>query len=126
MPSFIHHISRIALFIAMALSFTFCQQTEETATDSEVTESATAPQPEKRPAPEFFVIAPDMAQNRMWICEDGSSDIFHTQHDCSLLVQCKGTFRNVTLIRAVEDYGRYNCQVCSRELDHVFDEGMVR
>ncbi|MHA6248786.1 hypothetical protein ACXYMU_12665 [Pontibacter sp. CAU 1760] len=126
MIPFFNHISRIALFMATALSLTFCQQTEETATDSEPTESATEPLPEKRPAPEFFVIAPDMAQNRMWICEDESSDIFHTQHDCSLLVQCKGTFRNVTLIRAVEDYGRYNCQVCSRELDHIFDEGMVR
>lgn len=120
--------SRLALLLVFAGTLPGCQQTdEETAASQAETAVAVADtQPPARPAPEFFVIPPDMAKNRVWICADETADLFHTKNDCPLLVQCRGTFRNLTLVRAIEDFGRYNCQECSRDLDHIFDEDMVR
>jgi len=116
------------LLLLEACHLSGCQQTEERtgATATEATASTNAAQAAARPAPDFFVIPPDMAGNRVWLCVDEASDVFHTKHDCPVLVQCKGSFRNVTLVRAVEDFGRYNCQACSQHLDHIFDENMVR
>jgi hypothetical protein len=96
-------------------------------TPTEATESVvTADTAAARPAPEFFVIPPHLAKARVWICEEASSDIFHKKHDCPVLKQCKGGFRNMLLTRAIEDFGRYNCQECSKDLDSVFDEELVR
>lgn len=118
------------LLLAIASTLFACQETEETV-DTPGTETAAeatsmADTVETRPAPTFYVIPPDVAQKRVWICEDESSDIFHKQNDCPVLVQCKGGFRNLSIHRAIETYGRYNCQVCSEDLDHIFDEDMVR
>ncbi|GAB3819583.1 hypothetical protein GCM10028895_18220 [Pontibacter rugosus] len=111
-----------------------CQQQEsqeETATvaapENDASET-TAAVNEKRPAPTFFFIPKELSNKRVWICEDGVSDIFHLKHDCPILVQCKGkgNFRNLLLPKAIEEYGRYNCPECSKELDHIFDENAVR
>ena len=80
----------------------------------------------RRPAPEFFIIPKGMERKRVWICDDNMSDIFHVSNTCEALKGCLGTFRNVMLVRAIEDYGRYNCEVCSKELADIFDEDKVR
>jgi len=80
----------------------------------------------RRPAPEFFIIPKGMERKRVWICDDNMSDIFHTSNTCQALKGCLGTFRNVMLVRAIEDFGRYNCDVCSKELADIFDEDKVR
>lgn len=122
---------RNALLLAIACTVLACQETAESE-DTQETEAVTsvfeAETTEPRPAPTFFVIPPDLAEKRVWICESTSTDLFHVRHDCPLLAQCKGkgSFRNLTLVRAIEDYGRYNCHVCSEDLDHIFDEEMVR
>ncbi|MEJ8801636.1 hypothetical protein [Pontibacter sp. H249] len=111
-------------FIAILGATTFaCQQNTE---QQEATVQATAET--KRPAPEFFVIPEDLVNKRVWICENATADVFHMKHDCPVLIACKGkgTFRNVTVPRAVEDYGRYNCQECAKDLDYIFDEDAVR
>ncbi len=119
------------LLLALVVTVS-CQQQEpeqeETITEV-ATETPTTLASKKRPAPEFFVINnKDLATKRVWILEDGQSDIFHLKHDCPLLIagKGKGTFKNVTVARAIEDFGRYNCQECSKELDHIFDENAVR
>lgn len=121
--------------LILTLSFSVACQSEKTDTQEEAevaTAEAAAPAAavvtEKRPAPEFFVIPEEMVKKRVWICEDDVSDIFHTAHDCSVLVQCKGkgTFRNLLLHKAIEDYGRYNCQECSKDLNVIFDSEAVR
>ena len=118
----------IVLFGATSLA---CQENTEQqseTTTTEATEAEATPVASKRPEPEFFVIPEDMVNKRVWICENETADIFHVKHDCPVLIQCKGkgTFRNVTLPRAIEDYGRYNCQECAKELDYIFDEDAVR
>ncbi|MCX2740126.1 hypothetical protein [Pontibacter anaerobius] len=124
---------RNAAFILALCTVASCQpaETEQQEQAPEVTEApaqTAAVAAEKRPAPEFFVIPENMLKKRVWICEDGVSDIFHVQHDCPVLIECrgKGTFRNLVLPRAIEDYGRYNCQVCSKDLDMIFDKDAVR
>ncbi|MFD3001688.1 hypothetical protein ACFS7Z_15050 [Pontibacter toksunensis] len=108
-----------------------CQETDKTA-DTPLAEAETAASltdtTGMRPAPTFFVIPPDLAEKRVWICENTASDLFHVQHDCPVLVECKGkgSFRNLTIVRAIEDFGRYNCQTCSEGLNHIFDEELVR
>ncbi|WP_266202300.1 hypothetical protein [Pontibacter kalidii] len=122
-----------ATFILVLSVFAACQPTE-TGQQEKTTAATTQPAQTitaaaaKRPAPEFFIIPEDMARKRVWICEDSESDVFHVQHDCPILVQCKGkgSFRNLILPRAVEDYGRYNCQECSKDLDLIFDKDAVR
>ncbi|MCJ8164532.1 hypothetical protein MKJ04_06710 [Pontibacter sp. E15-1] len=116
------------LLLAVACGAFSCQQTDESAAmavgaSTNQTVAATTP---TRPAPDFYIIPPEMAQDHVWLCIDNASDLFHEQHDCPLLVQCKGTFRSVKLVRAIEDFGRYNCPECSQHLDHIFDEDMVR
>ena len=119
-------------FILCIGAMSACQPTETA--DSEeagaVTETAAAATDTipRRPAPEFFVIPEDMMRKRVWICEDGVADLFHVQHDCPVLVECKGkgSFRNLLLPRAIEDFGRYNCQECSKDLDVIFDKDAVR
>lgn len=91
-------------------------------------DTAATPVVAKRPAPEFFVVPAELAKKRVWICDNSTSDVFHVKHDCPVLLECKGkgTFRNVTLPRAIEEYGRYNCQECAKELDHIYDEDAIR
>jgi hypothetical protein len=43
-----------------------------------------------------------------------------------VLVTCNSTFRNLTLTRAIENFDRYNCETCSGDLAHIFDENAVR
>lgn len=124
---------RKALLLAVICTVISCQETgatEETVATAPTEAAAVseADTTEVRPAPTFFIIPPDLAEQRVWICENASSDIFHVQHDCPVLLECKGkgSFRNLTLVRAIEDYGRYNCQVCSEDLNNIFDEDMVR
>ncbi|WP_460925319.1 hypothetical protein [Pontibacter brevis] len=116
------------LLLTVTCSVFSCQQTEETDQTEAANTITAADTTAVRPAPTFYVIPPDLAEERVWICENASFDVFHVQHDCPLLAECKGkgTFRNLTLVRAIEDYGRYNCYVCSEELAHIFDEEMVR
>ncbi|WP_147383167.1 hypothetical protein [Pontibacter oryzae] len=116
----------------LCLAFFSCQQ-QETADDATATAKSPAPEiatstSEPRPAPAFYVVPEKLLEKRVWICEDGSADVFHLKHDCPILIQCKGkgSFRNLLLPKAIEDYGRYNCQECSKELDHIFDEETVR
>lgn len=120
----------LVLFLATSVA---CQQQEtqeETAVEAteEAAAQATVVVGEKRPAPEFYYMPKDLTNKRVWICEDGISDIFHLKHDCPILIQCKGkgSFRNLQLPKAIEEYGRYNCQECSQELDHIFDENATR
>ena len=122
---------RNMLLLPLACMVFSCQETKESADvpQAEAVAAVTeAEATEARPAPTFFVIPPDLAEKRVWICEGASSDLFHIQHDCPVLLECKGkgSFRNLTLVRAIEDYGRYNCPVCSEDLNHIFDEEMVR
>lgn len=131
LPTRIVNAIRKGLLLAVACIVFSCQETEKTA-DTPLAEAETVASPtdttEMRPAPTFFVIPPDMAEKRVWICENVASDLFHVQHDCPVLIACKGkgSFRNLTLVRAIEDFGRYNCQTCSEALNHVFDEELVR
>lgn len=121
------------LFLLLCCAFASCQQQETAADATKATEEAAQPAvaattSEPRPAPEFYVVPEELLEKRVWICEDGSADIFHLKHDCPVLIQCKGkgSFRNLLLPKAIEDYGRYNCQECSKELDHIFDDEVVR
>ena len=116
----------LALLLAIACSIFSCQQTDEAAAAAQSETLAADTPATARPAPEFFLIPQDISKNRAWICVDEAADVFHTKNDCPVLVQCKGSFRNLTLVRAIEDFGRYNCQECSSDLDHIFDEDMVR
>ncbi len=125
-------IARAALAgTCMCLLLTGCQGTENkeketTAATSEEAAAADTAQVARRPAPEFFVITPELKDRRVWICDDSNLDIFHVKNDCDNLRGCKGTFRNVTIPRAIEEYGRYNCENCSSDLAYIFDEDAVR
>ncbi|MFD2514944.1 hypothetical protein ACFSRY_13790 [Pontibacter locisalis] len=120
-----------AIVIALFFGTIACQQQK---TENEEipapapTEANASLVSEKRPAPTFFIIPKGMEKKRVWILEDSQSDIFHLKHDCPVLVtgKGKGSFRNLTMHRAIEEYGRYNCQECSKDLNHIFDEDMVR
>lgn len=130
------HVAQLltcAAFAVMLLTAGGCQSTpsEENAETAVVEEQAAdtaAVATAARPAPEFYAIPEDMMNKRVWICEDGSADIFHVKHDCPVLIQCKGkgSFRNLLLPKAIEVYGRYNCQECSKEYDIIFDQDAVR
>jgi hypothetical protein len=124
---FYKFIFAITLSLSMMAS---CQTPEnedsQTLTQTETEVTADTVQAPTRPAPEFFIIPKEMVKTRVWICQDYVSDIFHINRECELLRQCTGTFRNVTLPRAVEDFDRYNCEVCSSELAHIYDEDAVR
>ncbi|WP_347158555.1 hypothetical protein [Pontibacter chitinilyticus] len=118
-----------AIFTLLLLAS--CQpSTENKATITSQVSSAATPADtvQKRPAPTFYIIPPDLIRKRVWLCDAPAADVFHTRNDCPVLLECrgKGTFRNVTLQRAIEEYGRYNCPVCSKELSSIFDENLVR
>ncbi|TPE42897.1 hypothetical protein [Pontibacter mangrovi] len=134
-PNLLKHAVQLLKTAALALivcTSVACQSqgTEEEATAAEapVEATATAVSQPARPAPDFYIVPPELASKRVWICEGTGSDLFHVQHDCPVLLQCKGkgTFRNLVLPRAIETFGRYNCQECSKDLDHIFDEDAVR
>ncbi len=121
--------SRFIVFALLVASLAACQpsdNTQQQTTPEEQAPVAVADTTTPRPAPEFFIIPAQSAKNRVWICDDGYSDIFHIKNDCEVLKGCLGTYRNVTLTRAIDHFGRYNCQVCSKELDHIFDEDLIR
>ncbi|WP_125185367.1 hypothetical protein [Botryobacter ruber] len=112
------------------LSLVACQGPEKT-------EAAAMKEPEeapvdsvrlaaRRPAPDFYVLTPEIYKNRVYICDDIYSDIFHVQYDCKELAGCTGSTKNVTLVSAVRDNGRYNCQACSSDLGHIFDDKLIR
>jgi len=112
-------------FLLVALAG--CQSSEEqTATQEVAASQAAAEEKQPRPKPEFFLIPPDLAKKRVYICMDSSADTFHQKHDCQELTACKSTFRNLTLTRAVEAFDRYNCETCSSDLAHIYDENAVR
>jgi len=119
--------SVLALFLSLTLFS--CQPAEDTTTEV-VAETQPAAidslQQEKRPAPEFFIIPQELVKNRVWLCDNGTSDIFQVKNDCPVFMSCDATKRNVSLPRAIEEYGRYNCTTCSAELAHIFDEEMIR
>lgn len=116
--------------LTLVATIAACQQNNEQKQEEPTTEAAAAATPvvAKRPAPEFYVIPEEMVNKRVWICENTTADIFHVKHDCPLLLECKGngTFRNIPLPKAIEFYGRYNCQECAKELDHIYDEDAIR
>ncbi|MCC9135445.1 hypothetical protein ACFSKU_13965 [Pontibacter silvestris] len=129
----IQALKSLLIVVSVSTALFSCQPAENKDAVNETTPptetQAGADTTQKRPAPDFFIIPPELADKRVWICENGTSDIFHTQHDCPVLAQCNetdGTFKNVTLTRAIEAYGRYNCETCSKDLDHIFDKDMVR
>ncbi|TXK49116.1 hypothetical protein FVR03_06960 [Pontibacter qinzhouensis] len=118
--------------LVFLLSFTACQSPEQNQADTVAAEQTpttsladSLAQKERRPAPEFHRIPTDMAQERVYVCDDANADVFHTQYDCELLAACKTVKKNVTIIRAVEDYGRYNCDICSKDLAVIFDDQQV-
>lgn len=126
-------LKSLLVIFSIASTILSCQPAENQDAENRTAAAAetgiAADTSQKRPAPDFFVIPPELADKRVWVCENETADTFHTQHDCSVLAQCtktNGTFKNVTLVRAVEAYGRYNCEVCSKDLDHIFDRDMVR
>jgi len=130
MNTLIYSLKITTRALVAMLAFVSCQQVTENVadTDEQPTTVTVVDTARKRPAPTFFVIPPDQSRARVWLCEDGVSDLFHAKHNCPVLIACKGkgTFRNVNLPRAIEEYGRYNCQTCSKDFDHIFDEDMVR
>ena len=123
------HVLRTAIVATLLISATIaCQPTEqpETIATEPTAELAPADTIPPRPAPKFFVIEPGTERKRVWICEDQFSDEFHINNECPVLRTCQGVFKNVTLYRAIETYGNYNCQTCSKAYDTVFDSTTVR
>jgi hypothetical protein len=116
-----------ALFVMLFLFSCQPNDNPDTGTSAEVKEELIdSLQQERRNAPEFYIIPPDMVKNRVWICDNEVSDIFHVKNDCPVFLACRTTKRNVTLARAIEEYECYNCMTCSEELNHIFDENMLR
>jgi hypothetical protein len=128
MTNTLMNLRSLAFIFALVATVSCQKQTteQENTVTAEPSETLTS---EKRPAPtEFTISSAKLAKKRVWILEDGQSDIFHLKHDCPLLVagKGKGTFKNIILVRAIEYFGRYNCQECSKELDYIFDENAVQ
>jgi hypothetical protein len=126
MKTFLTKATLAALTIFTLFS---CQTNEsaDTATAEEIENAETAgTQADRRPAPEFFVIPMELVKSRVWVCDNEVSDIFHVKNDCPVFMTCRTTKRNVSLPRAIEEYGRYNCLTCSEDLSHIFDEDMIR
>lgn len=99
-------------------------QTEQTNVQ-ETSAIADTTKREPRPKPEYYSFK-GLEKKRVYICMDPSEDTFHQKHDCPVLISCASTFRNLSLPRAVEAFGRYNCETCSADLAYVFDEDAVR
>ncbi|MBC5992662.1 hypothetical protein [Pontibacter cellulosilyticus] len=124
-------LKAFAIVLLLGATTLACQENKELKEETNTVEASATEATavvDKRPAPEFFVVPAEMAQKRVWICENNTADIFHVKHDCPVLIECKGkgTFRNMTLARAIEDYDRYNCQTCAKDLDFIYDEDAVR
>lgn len=122
-----YHALTIILFVALA----GCQNKGNKEQDAMHTQNKeavadTAQQVRRRPNPTFYIVPPELKDQRVWICDESHLDIFHIKNDCDYLRGCKGTFRNLSIIRAIEEYGRYNCENCSADLAHIFDENVVR
>jgi hypothetical protein len=113
------------LFVLL-LALAGCQTPDKDTTAQTAASETTAAARQPRPKPEFFSIPPDLEKKRVYICMGESDDTFHQKHDCPELVSCKGTFRNLTLTRAIENFDRYNCETCSSDLAEIFDENVVR
>ncbi|MER2997847.1 hypothetical protein [Pontibacter populi] len=129
-PNLLHclNYTLVALLIVCSTAFTACQPTEEQQEEAPVTSEQTAlvDTTQRRPAPEFYIIPKGTERKRVWLCDDYVSDIFHVDNKCEVLVTCTGTFRNVSLLRAIEEYGRYNCTVCAVDMADIFDENKIR
>ncbi|PKV63113.1 hypothetical protein [Pontibacter ramchanderi] len=120
----------LAGMVCLLISLAACQspdnaQTEQTGTQEAGTAAADTVQRQPRPKPEHYSFK-GVEKTRVYICMDETEDTFHQKHDCPVLVSCKSTFRNLTLPRAVEAFGRYNCETCSADLAYVFDEDAVQ
>ena len=123
-------LKAFAIVLILGTTTLACQENKEqheediSVTETSATEATQVAN--KRPAPESFYIPEELSRKRVWICENETADVFHVKHDCPILIQCKGkgTFRNIILPKAIEDYGRYNCQECSKGLDYIFDESV--
>jgi hypothetical protein len=114
-------------FFFLLVALAGCQPSDEQTAAQETAAAHTLTEEKQpRPKPEFFLIPPDLAKKRVYICMDKSADTFHQKHDCEILISCKSTFRNLTLTRAVEAFDRYNCETCSSDLAHIYDENAVR
>ncbi|HEY4652747.1 MAG TPA: hypothetical protein VIG72_15125, partial [Pontibacter sp.] len=98
----------LAIVILGGALLTGCQHEEEQQTSKTIAETlvATADTVQRRPAPEFYVIPPGTERTRVWVCDDSLSDVFHTDNTCKLLLTCKAAYKNVSLQRAIEEYGR--------------------
>lgn len=119
----------IALAMLCSSILFSCQSAEQKQENAiAATEQTAADTVQARPAPTFYIIPPGMERKHVWICEDGKADIFHKKHDCEVLIACKGkgNFRNISLQRAIEEFGRYNCDVCSKDMADIFDEDKIR
>ena len=129
-PDLLHRLNYtlVALAIVCSAAFTSCQPTEKQQEETPVAteQIAVADTTKSRPAPEFYIIPKGTERKRVWICDDYVSDIFHVDNKCEVLVTCTGTFRNVSLLRAIEEYGRYNCTVCAADMADIFDENKIR
>ncbi|NDK56696.1 hypothetical protein [Pontibacter fetidus] len=118
-----------ALAIVCSTLLFACQSAEQPQEEANVATEQTAAAADtvqRRPAPDFYVIPPGMERKRVWVCDDASKDVFHTKNTCEALRPCNGAFRNVSLQRAIEEYGRYNCEICSKELSDIFDDKKIR
>jgi hypothetical protein len=129
-PDLLHRLNYkvVALAIVCSTLFASCQSTEKQQEEAPVAieQTATVDTTQRRPAPEFYIIPKGMERKRVWVCDDKVSDIFHVNNECEILRTCTGTFRNVSLQRAIEEYGRYNCTVCAKDLADIFDENKIR
>ncbi|MBX0333350.1 hypothetical protein K3G39_08865 [Pontibacter sp. HSC-14F20] len=115
----------LAAMYGLLISLTACQspdnaQAEQTSRQ-ETTVTADTTKREPRPKPEYYNFK-GVERKRVYICMESTEDTFHQQHDCPVLITCKGQFRNLILARAIEDFDRYNCETCSADLGYIFDE----
>ncbi|GGG21148.1 hypothetical protein [Pontibacter amylolyticus] len=119
----------LAGMCGLLISLAACQSPDNAQTEQTDAQESTAiadtTKREPRPKPEYYSFK-GLEKKRVYICMDPSEDTFHQKHDCPVLISCASTFRNLTLPRAVEAFGRYNCETCSADLAYVFDENAVR
>ncbi|MBC5772497.1 hypothetical protein H8S95_00330 [Pontibacter sp. KCTC 32443] len=117
-----------AFFILCSTFLAGCQPSEQQETTTTAVEQTTAAadRVQRRPAPKFYIIPPGSERTRVFVCDNGNDDVFHKDGGCKVFTDCKGTKRNVSLQRAIEEFGRYNCEVCSKELGDIFDDKKIR
>ncbi|MDX5347643.1 MAG: hypothetical protein LPJ89_03490 [Hymenobacteraceae bacterium] len=106
-----------------------CQQEQNTdcteaATASEKTEpivldtTATVTTPPKKID---HKIPTDKAKERVYVCGDGMAEYFHLNFECPLLQACNANYKNISVIRAVEDYNCTFCPECGVEMAEYFE-----